>query len=176
MNKGLAIHRAKRRNRHPDRVWLAKHPEFTRAQSAPIYPTAISRQLRAHNDFFTGDATFQRLNGLWTCVATDPSLKFLKGLDSSSAKFELIKRGFSWQWEQRPNNPGRSKSHFSGSRSNGKNPPGRGHLLTEPQRLTPLVTVATTELAGHSPSETPSWSAQMDANSDTRIASSGLRI
>lgn len=79
-------------------AWRAKHPAFFRRQSVPVFTAPKTATLVCSNDFLSGTATFQKRDSIWTCTAADPSVKFLLFLDPISAKMQLIRRGFHWQW------------------------------------------------------------------------------
>jgi len=64
---------------------------------AKFVPKA-TRLLVANNDFFTAGAVWTRENGQWTCTRTAPCLYFLRHTTPATAKLELAKRGYSWQW------------------------------------------------------------------------------
>ena len=81
------------------RHWNAAHPEFNRRVSKPTYSAPSTRKLLARNEFAAGSAIFMRADGLWRCTKADPPLKFLLSLDPIAAKMDLIKRGFTWEWE-----------------------------------------------------------------------------
>lgn len=57
------------------------------------------RLLAASNEFLSGEAIWTRENGQWTCTGTDACLSFLRHTTPTTAKLELAKRGYSWQWK-----------------------------------------------------------------------------
>jgi hypothetical protein len=97
---------ARRRNPKPwqipvDESWKAAHPEFHRRQSTLSYSADLELTLSAANEFHSGRAKFTRHLSQWVCTSADSPLKFLLRLDPVSAKMDLIRRGFSWQWEEK---------------------------------------------------------------------------
>jgi hypothetical protein len=42
--------------------------------------------------------TFTRSFGQWFCTAASDALRFLLKLDPATAKMELVRRGYSWNW------------------------------------------------------------------------------
>lgn len=87
--------RKRKRGHKLDTAWYQAHPAQTQKAWTP--PDAIKR-MDAHNEFVSGSCTWHRRDGLWTCVSSDGVLTFLLSKDPISAKFELLKRGFTWQW------------------------------------------------------------------------------
>jgi len=81
------------------RKWNAAHPEFNRRVSKPVYAAGARRKLLARNEFSAGSAIFTRVDGIWRCTEAEPALKFLLRLEPIAAKMDLIKRGFSWEWQ-----------------------------------------------------------------------------
>lgn len=77
----------------------------------------IVKVLHAHSEYFKGRAFFIRKDGFWCCCRTSSSLNFLLRLSATNAKFELIKRGFTWRWDapadnaQEPDGLDRSKGY-----------------------------------------------------------------
>lgn len=90
----------KRFVRPENKAWKAAHPEFTRVQSSPVYAKDQLRTLFCANEFLSGSADFRKQNGMWWCIRAHEDVKFLRALDPISAKIELIRRGFHWQWDQ----------------------------------------------------------------------------
>ena len=58
----------------------------------------FSKVLTARNEFHQGMASFKYLNGFWCCYEAAPCLQWLIHMDSKTAKIELVKRGYSWNW------------------------------------------------------------------------------
>lgn len=58
----------------------------------------ITRQLLAHSEFFSGEATWRRAGNIWTCVAATESLAWMRRTPFAQIKNELLKRGYSWEW------------------------------------------------------------------------------
>lgn len=65
----------------------------------PAYLRNISATLEACNEFHHGFAMSTRKDGIWTFSEADDCLKFLVGKDPISAKMDLLRRGFQWQWK-----------------------------------------------------------------------------
>jgi len=78
--------------------WEKRHAQpFT---SIPNYRENKTMTLKAANEFHSGTAKFERKEGLWSCYAWSDCLAFLCGKDMASAKMDLIRRGFTFQWEE----------------------------------------------------------------------------
>lgn len=80
---------------------VSNHNPVSRRWLRPLYAPPITRSIRAANEFHSGSATFTKREGIWSCTQFDPCLSFLRGMDPVSAKMDLIRRGFSWQWEEK---------------------------------------------------------------------------
>lgn len=65
----------------------------------PVYLRNISATLEARNEFHHGFAVATRKDGIWTFSEADACLNFLVGKDPISAKMDLLRRGFQWQWK-----------------------------------------------------------------------------
>jgi hypothetical protein len=68
----------------------------------PKYLGAITRTLTARNEYHTGNATFERKEGVWICLEAEEPLRFLIRLSPVGARFELISRGYVWEWTEAP--------------------------------------------------------------------------
>lgn len=70
-----------------------------RERPHPAYrlPDAIA-VLSARNEFLSGQATWIRREGIWSCRSADPCLRWMVGMSRTEAKFELVRRGFSYEW------------------------------------------------------------------------------
>jgi len=117
-------------------AWNAAHPEFNRRESTPIYAQHVAKNLYARNEFYHGHATFEHVDGIWRCATAGPAISFLLKLDPISAKMELLKRGFSWQWETQP--PGHGKNPEARTPTPPGNAPGGTpcNKLEDPNSLT----------------------------------------
>ena len=67
--------------------------------SRPVYLRNISATIEASNEFYHGFAVATRKDGIWTFTEADSCLNFLVGKDPISAKMDLLRRGFQWQWK-----------------------------------------------------------------------------
>lgn len=54
--------------------------------------------LRASNEFFTAGAVWRRKDGQWSCIQAAPILAWMFKLSPTEAKFELARKGCSWEW------------------------------------------------------------------------------
>lgn len=52
----------------------------------------------ARNEFHNGEAVWQYELGEWICVRAADCLGFLLKRTSNDAKFELLRRNFTWEW------------------------------------------------------------------------------
>lgn len=70
----------------------------------PSFPPDTLRILKVWYDddelHFEGQSTWQRREGIWTCVSTDdhPCVKWMRGLGPLEAKHQLAKRALQWTW------------------------------------------------------------------------------
>jgi len=80
-----------------DQAWYDAHPDRCR-QPAPSFPPDVTLLLRVENEFICAGAVWQRKSGFWSCITTAPILAWMKRLIPLDAKFELLKRGFSYQF------------------------------------------------------------------------------
>lgn len=79
-----------------------------------------TRMMEASNEFLSGTAFWERFDGLWHCSRTSPALDFLLKTDPASAKLQLVKRGFSWNWIGSGIGPVMEQSPVSGQKSGWK--------------------------------------------------------
>ena len=54
--------------------------------------------MAAKNEFHQGHAVWEKSDGIWSCVQAGAGLEWLVGLEKITAKIELAKRGFEWEW------------------------------------------------------------------------------
>ena len=57
------------------------------------------KMMLAENEFHKGESVWRYEVGIWACVKADKCLKFLLKKDVATAKLELTRRGFNWQWQ-----------------------------------------------------------------------------
>lgn len=114
--------RRRPRGSHLDQAWYDAHRDrMPNGRSA--LPTDKSMVMQATNEYFCAGAVWERRDGQWSCTQTAPILNWMKGLNPLDAKFELLKRGCTWQFlpeessnnlrrklESRRQNVGQSKS------------------------------------------------------------------
>jgi hypothetical protein len=79
-------------------AWSKVHPQPP-AVAVPQYKPTKIMKLNAFNEFHSGTALFERKDGFWKCFSWDKCLFFLKGKDMPSAKMDLLRRGFTFNWE-----------------------------------------------------------------------------
>lgn len=81
-----------------DSAWKIAHPAFFDRRSMPSYLPEKTLILCAQADGFCAWAIWRRKLGLWTCVEAQPLLRWLVGSLSTTAKFSLLQRGFTFRW------------------------------------------------------------------------------
>lgn len=80
-----------------DQSWYDAHKDRF-PSGKPMLPPNKSLLLYAQNEYFTAGAIWERKDGQWSCTKTAPILNWMRGLNPLDAKFELLKRGCSWQF------------------------------------------------------------------------------
>lgn len=80
------------------RQWYPEPERPCRPDRPVEFLTPTARIMEAANEYLAGRAIWERVSGLWRCVSVSPALNFLLKTDPASARLELVKRGFSWNW------------------------------------------------------------------------------
>lgn len=67
----------------------------------PVLPRESSKVvfLKVRTDFFKAVATWRKCYGLWSCIQTDTSLKWMLGMQPHQAKIALLKMGAEFRFE-----------------------------------------------------------------------------
>jgi hypothetical protein len=77
------------RRSHPVKAVNSKPMEFI---------VHADRVMWAKNEFHAGQAVWRYSLGEWICVKTSECLSFLIKCTRDNGKFELVKRGYEWEW------------------------------------------------------------------------------
>lgn len=93
-----------------------------------------SRILVVSTEFFESESLWEKISGIWSCVKSGPSLRWMKGMNADSAKIALLKMGASWHWT----NPEVSGSDNTPMQT--QSLPSRGGVHSESHGLSPLDT------------------------------------
>lgn len=57
--------------------------------------------LEVVTDYFSAEAVWKKIYGIWSCVSVAPELRWMKGMGQQEAKLALLKMGASWKWISR---------------------------------------------------------------------------
>ena len=77
-------------------AWLKTHPTPILTVRPPI--PKIRKLMLCRNEFHQGHAIWEKRDGIWSCVAAGTGLEWMVGLERITAKIELAKRDFTWEW------------------------------------------------------------------------------
>lgn len=57
------------------------------------------RVLKVSTEYFSAQARYRKVSGVWSCVAADEQIKWLKGMSCAEAKVNLLKMGAQTSWK-----------------------------------------------------------------------------
>lgn len=117
-------------------IWLEAHPEFNPSHELTVGPRPFKKLLRVETAHFCAGAVYEKVNGVWCCIAAAPILSWLKRTDINKVKVALLRMEATWSWLTIPISAGKvngawtpscGDSAYSFERS--KNPEIHGELL-----------------------------------------------
>jgi hypothetical protein len=73
------------------------HPQIV-ATVKTVKPMNLIRFLTVKNEFWTAQAVWNRINGVWSCAMADRRLRWMVGQTPGQVQIELLRLEADWSW------------------------------------------------------------------------------